>query len=55
MSTTTWDRLEPETRADIERLRKNNMPCTCEQRGERLHLCDYHEGYDDGVVARRER
>lgn len=23
--------------------------CGCEHRGDRWHLCSYHEGYDDGV------
>lgn len=51
MSTTMkYSDLEPETRENIEYMRQQMPTCACHPRGDRWHICDYHEGYDDGVA-----
>ena len=56
MSTTmNYDHLEPETRADIQARRQDGRPCECHPRGQYWYICDWHDGYDDGVVRMKLR
>lgn len=50
-----WAALEPETRQHIQQLVATGHPCGCHDRGARWFICDYHEGYDEGVAAMRSR
>lgn len=47
--------IEPETLADIMRLAEfSHEPCSCEHRGGRWFLCQYHDGYDAAISAVKE-
>lgn len=50
MSGYSPDMLHPETLASIARANKDGG-CGCEPRGDRWHLCAYHDGYESGWDA----
>lgn len=49
------DELEPETREAIEASMAANWRCCIPLKDGTFSVCDYHEGYDEGVAAMRER
>lgn len=47
------DLLEPETLAEIVASLLSAQPCSCASQGVYWDLCDFHEGFEEGVERLR--